>query len=58
MRSPWTKAVFAAGFIAVLGVSGAGLPAAQRPGSDDEVEVVQIHPNFYLIAGAGGNIAV
>ncbi|MDP9115618.1 MAG: MBL fold metallo-hydrolase [Acidobacteriota bacterium] len=34
------------------------LPGQQRqPGSED-LEIVQVRPNFYMIAGAGGNIAV
>src|SRR6516225_1682152 len=34
----------------------AGLFAQQVPGTD--LEVLQLRPNFYMIAGAGGNIGV
>ena len=45
-------AAFGAGLAAML------LPGQQlQPGSED-LEVVQVRPNFYMIAGAGGNIAV
>jgi glyoxylase-like metal-dependent hydrolase (beta-lactamase superfamily II) len=40
------------------GIDGGAPPTrAQTPGADD-LEVVQVRPDFYLIAGAGGNIAV
>ncbi|MES1254252.1 MAG: MBL fold metallo-hydrolase, partial [Acidobacteriota bacterium] len=32
--------------------------AAQKPASADALDVVQLQPDFYMIAGAGGNIAV
>ena len=34
-----------------------GSAGAQQPGADD-LEVVAVRPDFYMIAGAGGNIAV
>jgi cyclase len=43
----------------VLGTIGAnGALAQQRSPASGEVEVLQIQPNFYLIAGAGANVAV
>jgi cyclase len=36
--------------------SGPPIAGAQPPGGDD-LDVVQVRPNFYMIAGAGGNIA-
>lgn len=41
------------------GLFGADRVSAQQPqpGTDD-IEVVQVRPNFYMLAGAGGNIAV
>ena len=47
------------GAIAILGAAlatVAGLVAQQAPLGN--LEVLQIRPNFYLIAGAGGNIGV
>ena len=49
--------------VSVAAFSAAGNPLAQRrqntpsaiPG---DLEVLQIRPDFYMIAGAGGNIAV
>src|SRR5512134_1736224 len=40
--------------------SALGLPQGQPAGAADtaELEVLQLRPNFYLIAGAGGHIAV
>jgi len=44
-------------FLAVLILSA--WPALAQPDSGDpELEVVQVVPNFYMLAGAGGNIAV
>jgi cyclase len=43
---------------AVLGLGGwVQHPVAQQQSSDD-LDVVQLRPNFYVIAGAGGNIVV
>jgi cyclase len=52
----WTATAFVlAGFVVV---GGRALPArAQQPGSGD-LDVVQLRQNFYVIAGAGANIAV
>jgi glyoxylase-like metal-dependent hydrolase (beta-lactamase superfamily II) len=41
---------------ALAGVGRFGTMSAQQPSSSG-IEVVQIHPDFYLIAGAGANIA-
>src|SRR6516164_2547754 len=41
----------------VLAPWAATLASAQQPTAAD-LEVVQVRPNFYMIAGAGGNIAV
>jgi cyclase len=48
-RIPGTIAIAAAALIAV-----GGLVAQQAPGTN--LEVLQVRPNFYMIAGAGGNI--
>ena len=49
-------------FIAVLLLGLHASAQAQRPGAApsavEPVEAVQLRPNFYLIGGAGGNIAV
>jgi cyclase len=33
-------------------------PAQQIPAGNEDLEVIQVRPSFYMIAGAGGNIAV
>jgi glyoxylase-like metal-dependent hydrolase (beta-lactamase superfamily II) len=48
--------------VSVAAISAGGNPVAQsRPNAASspagDLEVLQIRPNFYLIAGAGGNIA-
>jgi len=54
------KAVLSACSVAVLCVLlvalGAGVAAQNQPSRD--LEVVQLQPNFFMIAGAGSNIAV
>jgi cyclase len=50
-RIPRTVARAAAALVAV-----SGLVAQQPPGTN--LEVLQLRPNFYMIAGAGGNIGV
>jgi len=51
---PWLAA-----FALVLGSSGAErILAQQRSPESADIEVLQIRPNFYLIAGAGANVAV
>jgi glyoxylase-like metal-dependent hydrolase (beta-lactamase superfamily II) len=42
--------------IGIMG-SGALLAQATQPGRDD-LDVVQVRPDFYMLAGAGGNVAV
>jgi cyclase len=46
--------------IAALLVVGWDIPASarQQQASNSELDLVQIRPNFYVIAGAGGNILV
>jgi glyoxylase-like metal-dependent hydrolase (beta-lactamase superfamily II) len=39
------------------GLGGALIAQASLPGSDD-LDVVRVRPDFYMIAGAGGNVAV
>jgi len=47
------------GIAVSLGVWGGDRPSAQqRPPAGDDLEVLQIRPSFYVIAGAGGNIGV
>jgi cyclase len=50
----------ALGVLAVAAVLAVGwdAPASARQQSEDELDVVQIRPNFYVIGGAGGNIVV
>jgi cyclase len=43
--------------VAVMLVGG-DQPASARQQASDELDVVQIRPNFYVIAGAGGNIVM
>ena len=45
-----------AAVVLVGGESGAPIAGAQQISGDD-LDVVQVRPNFYMIAGAGGNIA-
>ena len=47
-------------WLAVLAIvlGSAGVFAQQRSPAAADVEVLQIQPNFYLIAGAGANVAV
>src|SRR4029450_2811744 len=50
------QVVFAA---ATVIAAGATLIAQQKPAADaDALEVIEIRPNFYVIAGDGSNIAV
>ncbi len=42
---------------ASIAAAGLFLTARAQPGSD-EIEVLRLRPNFYMLAGAGGNIAV
>ena len=48
---PGTIAIAAAALVAV-----GGLVAQQAPGT--KLEVLQVRPNFYMLAGAGANIGV
>jgi cyclase len=48
----WTVAVFA-----LLAGSAVPSPAAE-PDNGEQLDVVRVRPNFYMIAGAGGNIGV
>ena len=50
------KAVVAIAVALVLGAASVRTLAQQR--TSDPLEVVQLRPNFYVIAGAGGNIVV
>jgi hypothetical protein len=45
-------------WLAVLAIvlGSAGVFAQQRSPAGADVEVLQIQPNFYLIAGAGANV--
>jgi glyoxylase-like metal-dependent hydrolase (beta-lactamase superfamily II) len=47
-----------AGIAVSLAMWGADRLFAQRSPAGDDIEVLQIRPNFYVIAGAGGNIGV
>src|SRR5262245_39858827 len=56
-------ALAAAGLLAAASVSlraQDAVASARRPASGRaaEIEVLQLRPNFYLIAGAGGNVGV
>src|SRR5271168_4522083 len=50
MHTTWIRAV---GLVA----GGAGLCLAAEPDSGG-IDVVEVRPNFYMLAGAGGNIGV
>jgi cyclase len=56
-RTPgyWTTTAFLLAGLVVVG-GRAPVARAQQPGND--LDVVQLRPNFYVIAGAGANIAV
>jgi len=55
MRSgKWLKRVLAA----VFGLTCIGVNSRAAGSDDSGLDVVQVRPNFYMIAGAGGNIAV
>jgi glyoxylase-like metal-dependent hydrolase (beta-lactamase superfamily II) len=48
-------------FVAAGGVQSAAVPARQQAAvgaAGGDLEVVQLRPNFYVLAGAGGNIGV
>ena len=44
--------------VAAVLVVGLDESASARQETTDELDVVQIRPNFYVIGGAGGNIVV
>jgi hypothetical protein len=51
-RTPWIVA-------AALGLTVVGaLPGPAAAQEDGGIEVVQVRKNFYMLAGAGGNIGV
>ena len=53
----WLPALSAA--VIVCQVAGPSIRAAQRPAqSDGALTVLEIKPDFYMIAGAGSNVAV
>jgi glyoxylase-like metal-dependent hydrolase (beta-lactamase superfamily II) len=52
-----TSLLLLAGVVLMAIDGGAPLAGAQEPGAGD-LEVVAVRPDFYMIAGAGGNIAV
>jgi glyoxylase-like metal-dependent hydrolase (beta-lactamase superfamily II) len=52
----WTAV---AGVVAAICLAfGGGSPRAQAPPEGDGLTLVQLRPNFYVIAGAGGNIVM
>ena len=55
---PVLKAAISCTAILVFLLSGWERPASARQQTGGELDVVQIRPNFYVIAGAGGNIVV
>jgi cyclase len=61
MRRPFHSATAQGWLFAIAVVLGLGIcderASAQQQGNDD-LDVVQLRPNFYLIAGAGGNIVM
>ena len=57
LRLPADDVVLLLAGVVFVGIDGgARLAGAQEPGGDD-LEVVAVRPDFYMIAGAGGNIA-
>jgi cyclase len=55
MHSSKTMKTFAATFT-LLALGAIAIQAAEQP--NGELDVVRVRPNFYMIAGAGGNIGV
>jgi cyclase len=55
-RLCWILAIAFAGLAGALG--GLNASAKQPQDSGEDLEVLQVRPNIYMIAGAGGNIAV
>jgi len=67
MRSRFTSTLMTsrkawAGVITIFAVAGGvgalRAPAQQLQTGGDDLDILQVRPNFYMIAGAGGNIAV
>ena len=58
-RNPCAPLAALFAILAALLAGGASLVARQQPATDpNALEVIQIRPNFYVIAGDGSNIAV
>lgn len=49
--------LMAAGVLAGIG-SGSLFAGASQQGAADDLDVIQVRPDFYMLAGAGGNVAV
>jgi len=56
-RVKWFLAALAFVFAVVFGLAGSAR-AQDNAASKDNIEVLQVRPNVYMIAGAGANIAV
>src|SRR2546422_5940364 len=54
-RILWLIAIAA---VIAPGLGGSAARAVAQGQSSDDLDVVQLRPNFYVIAGAGGNIVV
>ncbi len=53
------RALLALAFASLAGAAGGWSVKAQQPqNSGEDLEVLQVRSNFYMIAGAGGNIGV
>ena len=55
---PATSSLIATAAVIVLGLGGWVHRAVAQGQSRDDLDVVQLRPNFYVIAGAGGNIVM
>jgi glyoxylase-like metal-dependent hydrolase (beta-lactamase superfamily II) len=56
-KKAWVWAV-AVTIAAAGGIGALRAPAQQIQSSGEDLEILQVRPSFYMIAGAGGNIAV
>lgn len=57
-RRSLAAASFAVGLVLILADGGRGFPVAAQQADAGDLDVVELKPNFFVIAGAGGNILV